>query len=757
MKTSKRKSAVPTSAGHLSSSNFVSNEQRELELTTSLASARTSLSERRIADLDTNELVATMAMLQHGTVIGVWETPRRWAPGLGDALWRIDLRERTLAFLPDSMKALMDAPTERSLQAERLKRLVAAAVDTMTRYLLVCRTGPAGMKRGANEPLDPSYIARLAYTHLPMLASIGIERQFKNPSDADGSRLFANLKTEDLVGKEKYAGAPLATELKRLALLHAKGLWNDAPELSSVRKTTQVEGPAEVPKAELKRDPHRPLPDDYVSEMGRKAAWLIENLGPSVVAALQGLAGIWKDAAVANASSPQLTNACNSYLRTFEWRDAELSSLTGLPFPILLNHVGRGHAVNDPGPAVWPPRGAAQVFGLAKLLQAAHLFVLSLSFGARRTEVITLERTCVAYAKDGEHYANGRTFKLVKRHDGEERDWVLPDFAVQALEQQVRLIAAAERLSPGTDIRDPDSVKPGLHLWGAIGGGVTNRAEPLNGKQLNYALVTFAEALGMSTKPGGQTLRSHRFRKTLARLGALAIVEAPKVLLDVFGHKSLEMTLYYILEDKDLRAEIEEIARELRVMRATTVVDEMLAAEEADEAIRQASGETSRTTGAAMGGYGGLAAVSIHRAVVAERDQAHRRSETWGAENVHDLAVMLTAQGNSWQMVRPGVVCTKHVGQAGPCNRKKGHPEPARCQSLCDYRLEEAWHREDVDGTIADAVRLYVEAGERGEDLAQCLWKDQVLVNLPRFPDLHAKWMQHAVVRNIVESEGNAA
>lgn len=499
------------------------------------------------------------------------------------------------------------------------------------------------------------------------------------------------------------------------------------------------------------------MPDDYVSEMGRKAAWLIENLGPSVVAALQGLASVWKDASATGATSPQLSNACSSHLLTFKWRDAEGCLLTELPFPILLNHAGRGHALNDPGPAVWPPRGAAQVFGLAKLVQAAHLFVLGLSFGARRTEVVTLERTCVAYAKDGERYANGRTFKLVKRHDGEERDWVLPDFAVQALEQQVRLVAAAERLSPGSDIKDPDTIKPGLHLWGAIGGGVADRSMPLDGKQLNYALVTFAEALGMSTRPGGQNLRSHRFRKTLARLGALAIVEAPKVLLDVFGHKSLEMTLYYILEDKDLRAEIEEIARELRVVRAIAVVDEMLAADEADEALRQASGEASASTRVAMGGYGGLAAVSIHRTVVAEREKVHRRGETWAAENVHDLAVMLTAQGTSWQMVRPGVACTKSVGQAGPCNRKKGHPEPARCQSKCDYRLEEAWHREDVDGTIGDAVRLYVDAGERGEDLAQCLWKDQVLVNLPRFPDLQAKWMQHAVVRSIVEAEENAA
>lgn len=157
------------------------------------------------------------------------------------------------------------------------------------------------------------------------------------------------------------------------------------------------------------------------------------------------------------------------------------------------------------------------------------------------------------------------------------------------------------------------------------------------------------------------------------------------------------MTLYYILSDKSLRAEIETVSRELRVMRAKEVIERMV---EADLA--------SQGTGSIdLGGYGGLAAVSLHNAIEVHRNRLHRRGEKLGANNVDELAELFTLQGKAWEQVRRGVLCTKFPGEAGPCSKSKGRPEPSKCQSSCTHRLEEAFLREDVDGAIRDSLAAY--------------------------------------------------
>ena len=149
-------------------------------------------------------------------------------------------------------------------------------------------------------------------------------------------------------------------------------------------------------------------------------------------------------------------------------------------------------------------------------------------------------------------------------------------------------------------------------------------------------------------------------------------------------------------------------------------------------------------------GYGGLAAQRVHAAVIAERERGFRSATTWGAANTHELAELLTAGGTTWQMVRRGVICTKGLRQVGPCSRKRGRPEPSQCQSSCDYRLEEAWLQAEVDGAIAEAVRLCREATDEGEELAASLWEDQILVNIDRFPQLREKWENEPVVARIL-------
>lgn len=724
---------------------------RDAELVATKALVTGDVATENIQFATREVLIAMQSSLLHGSEWGIWETPKRWAPMFKQSLLRVDLKARILALLPAEASAYRDLePNPSSIDWVRLERALAIAVLQTTRYLVLCRVGPVGLRHAANESSDPSTLAQRAHQFLPMLAALCVSKWLERHTRAsEAEAFFSLLSIEDLAHLSSRNRDALKVEMHRMAMLSEKALWFDAPKQSRIEVTTNPTGDKSPPTPDVERDPHQPFPDDWTGEMGHKCAWLIENLASSVIDVLGRLEELWNRAASTGAKPPTLTRWCQEYLSTYEWRDAAGQKLATLPFSLGLSRRG---AKDDGGDALaWPPVNAAQIFGLAKTVQTAHLFIVGLSMGSRRSETLTLERNCVRRGRDGELYASGRTFKLVQWHDGEERDWVLPDLAAQAIEQQSRLVAAGERLSSSSQPRLSESMPTGTHLWGAFGGGSHDRTQRLGPDQMNRDLVTLAEALGMETRPGGQLVRSHRFRKTLARLAALAIVESPKVLLDVFGHKSLEMTLYYILEDKDLRAEIDTVARELRVMRATTVVSDMVAAEEARQVLTAL--DEPDTDGAILGGYGGRAAFTIHNAVKVERERVHRTGEAWGADDTHELAVMLTAQGSNWQTVRKGVLCTKNIGQVGPCNRKKGHPEPSRCNATCDFRLEENWHLDDVDASIAYAIEQYLDAGRKEFDLAQEMWRAQVLNHLPRFPSLKAKWTVHPTVKAMLAQE----
>lgn len=214
--------------------------------------------------------------------------------------------------------------------------------------------------------------------------------------------------------------------------------------------------------------------------------------------------------------------------------------------------------------------------------------------------------------------------------------------------------------------------------------------------------------------------------------------------MDVFGHRSIEMTLYYILTDKDLRAEIETVSRELRVMRAREVIEKMV---EADLACQE-------ETAAELHGYGGLAAIPIHSAVTTHRQRVHRRGSNWNTDSVIELAELLTLQGKAWEQVRAGILCTKLPGESGPCNKRKGRPEPSKCRSSCTHRLEEAFLKEDVDASIRYAVDAYEHATLAEQSLTAAHWAAQVRTNVPRFPDLRQKWIGNPTVQALMDGGG---
>jgi hypothetical protein len=242
----------------------------------------------------------------------------------------------------------------------------------------------------------------------------------------------------------------------------------------------------------------------------------------------------------------------------------------------------------------------------------------------------------------------------------------------------------------------------------------------------------------MDPEPGGQQIRPHRLRKTVARLVALALVRAPRILMAVFGHKSIEMTMSYMLSDKNLRAEIEKVSRELRVVRAAEVVLDIVYAEDKKDAEL------------VNGGYGGPAAEAIQRAQKVYRERLHQMGDDFDVRTLSELAELLTLRGKAWVYVRPGIICTKFPGtESGPCNKSRGQPEPARCQTHCSHRLEEQFLRRDVDAAIAHAVDEYARMGKEGNELVQDSWASQIKLHLGRFEDIRRKWMSNPTVLRI--------
>lgn len=717
---------------------------RDGQVAAARALALLRFSAEDIQTLTAQQVVELQASLRHGSQLGTWETPPAWLPAGTRAIHRktADLRQRILDFLPNGSDPKTPAFT----------RALDRAVLSLTRYLLLLRLGPSGLgRKGLNRSLDVTTISAIAHLQGAALYAKALSKYFDDSAsidDVEGDALLSKLTDADLAEDSSYTGREARREGERMRMLADRGLWADAPILERQSRSAAMVGAPLSNPTPGRRDPHLPFPDDYLSAMAERSLWLMNVIAPNVLAVSERMIAIWAESTKFGWAWPTITsyrqNETREFLAQYVWRDQAGTEMTTLPFELRLPEELKFAALNPQedqvGELRWPPRNYRDIKAVLCSVQMAHYFIVALSMGARASEALSLERKCVVYAADGRPYANGLTYKLVQSFEGEMRDWQLPAVAARAIEQQARLVALAEQISDAGQGRirraklNEKNSALSQHLWGEISAGSSSdSSQPL--RHINVYLKRFAITLGMSTAPGGQNIRSHRFRKTLARLVALAVTQAPKILMDVFGHKSIEMTLYYILTDKDLRADIETISRELRVMRAKDVVERMVEAQLKPSASPD------------LGGYGGLGAVSVSNAVGMYRDRVHRRGEDWGATRAYELAELLTMQGTAWEQVRPGVLCTKFPGEAGPCNKSKGRPEPSKCQSTCGHRLEEAFLREDVDASIADCVQNYEEANGSGEALMASHWAAQVRAHVNRFSDLKSKWLPHPTVQ----------
>ncbi|OEZ59015.1 phage integrase family protein [Janthinobacterium sp. HH103] len=500
-------------------------------------------------------------------------------------------------------------------------------------------------------------------------------------------------------------------EGERFRNFHSRGLWWDPVPVIAVSTIAEEsnlsanETPDPLPTSPT-TDPYLPLPDALVHQVGLRAAWIVKDLMPVLLEAYRKVAAVQKSNA--HLATSMISRSTTAFLSAYIWKDTSGKPIKALPFQLDVE----GSGVNP----IWPPSNQASLQAYLRMGQMANFFVVGLSAGPRAGEINSFTTNCLRTSRDGMALANGQTYKLVDRFEGEERDWPMPKLAVQAIQHQITL----SKLVTGyySNIFKEGKEPLWRTFYHVSKGGV------LSGSH-NDEMRKFVTNLGLNGLLDEQSLSHHRFRKTIARLVALAYVHAPKILMDVFGHKSIEMTMHYILADPTILAQMRTIRKELVLIMAK-------------KAIQNASMN------------GGPAASKIRTAV---REMKFRHADDYGVDNEDDLAMILTGQGVFWMQPRPGVICTKLLDQVGPCAKGRSQPNPARCQSDCSFRLEEADNRAQVDETIADIVKKIQRAWAHEDEMLAGVWAGQLVTHVKRFDDLMAKWKTHPIVKTTLNRE----
>lgn len=676
-----------------------------------------------IQHLGQADLLTAQSLAGHGDVWGCWETPKSLSPGVLDNCYReIDLAKRLRDFL-DKEPASAAVPDT----------LIADGVLLLTRLALISRlVGAGGRNNDQTQRLKPSSIAQYLYQYWPRITAQAIRRKAE---DLNAPGLLACLYESDVLEFSAYHKTRV--EISRIDVMVVKGLWSDAPPLPNITQTTDPSGIEATRTPQKIPVPHPPIPDDYMAVIGPRVLWIVQEMGPHFLRLMEVLPVFlqtldWSLSGENN--SRHLRNFIAGQMATHPWQNHAGHSLVP-PFPIITaGAASRRHGVNK---QEWPPRTWEHIINLSILLQSAHLFVSLLSCAGRVGEVETLTRNCVVFERDGRDYLRGHTYKLSGNLFGDARQWPAPDILRQCLGQQARLATVWDSIPKSLKASSlPEVPRFEGSLWVSLGvGGNAGR----DGSRIcvNDTLMSLATRIGMDPKPSGKNLHAHRFRKTIGRLAGVALFNSPLVLKQLFGHKSIEMTLHYILSDPGIREEAEKVLRELRIMHCVDALEEVHQALQNGEPIP---------------GHGGAGAARLVTAVVNEGKRLEQSGRMWGEGSAYDLAYLLTAQGKGWRLIKENIVCSKVPGEDGMCQKKrsKGEPNTANCQPECNNRIVLARQRRDTELV----VEQYLDIARKARGDGQLLVLAGVMKNfrdeLENFADLKEQYLANPDVQSLL-------
>jgi hypothetical protein len=667
------------------------------------------------------DLLLAQSIAGHGNEWGVWKTPKSISPGKISPTFRdIDLAKRLRDYLAQ----------ETELEAS-LELLVGDGVLLLTRIALLLRLAPTGgQRRTKNRRLKPSTLAQGLFSYGPQILARAIRRKAKRP-DAQG--LIACLTEEDVreLGKVKK----LRIELERFGILAARGWWNDLPPQPDITRTTNPRGSKQERAPEESEGEYQPIPDTYLAEIGPRILWLIRDLGPNLLPLLEDFATCLESLDWAEMTRNKLRDdngIINKFiarhLREHPWKDLA-GKLLKPNFPLKTGSKNKNKFE-------WPPRNYEQLKVLSVTLQSAHLFLTLFACAGRIGEIETLPRSCVTTESDGKGYVRGWTYKLSSNLFGDARQWPAPTVLVQVLGQQIRLAAVWSRLPPGKILDGLPKGSPAPQaLWLSLGaGGGASAAAPL-GHSVD-ALKSLAERVGMDPKPGGINLHPHRFRKTIGRVAGIALFNSPLVLKRLFGHKSIEMTLRYILCDQDIRTEAEAVLRELRILHCAEAIEE----------VREALAKD-----APLPGHSGAPAERMFEAVKEHEARLAKAGRLWAEGSAYELAYLMTANGQGWRFIQKNIVCTKVPGEDGLCKKKRnrGEPDTSNCKIECSNRIVLAIERR-VAGEVVESY-LDVARQALGDEQYMVFYEamQRVVEELDSFPDIKAQYLTNPEVKSL--------
>ncbi|AND89552.1 bll4269 [Bradyrhizobium diazoefficiens USDA 110] len=480
--------------------------------------------------------------------------------------------------------------------------------------------------------------------------------------------------------------------------LYADGEFADGHDGPTIERNRHGRtAPAPVEKTEQRS--WQPFSDSFVTEFIRRSLWVQNSLADQLIPLWAELRQIAASEAAQGRSSahPSVIALRRSAIERVRWIDAKNQPITQLPFEVD-HRDGRSNQ--------WPPRSARDINRMVSTLQAMNFGMIDFCTGARASELAAAEDNENQGSDDRLHSV---TFKLVDQIGGKKRDWPLHPAAVRAIELQQKICRVVRPAGQS-------------HLWVILGDG-----EKLGKRLLNLTepFVQAVDHLGLSGLTGRDRAHVHRWRHTVARLVALSVVGAPQVLLDLFGHRDLEMTLRYMLSDPRIIEDAMKVAKETSFVMAEEALAETIEGE--------AGGP------AAMPLQAGLAAAGMRRG-----------EEVFETATLRETAEVLTFNGRYWLMVRPGVICTKGLGQAGPCTRERGAPDPGACRTTCEHRLETTRAKQGCEETLR---ALIIERERADNDMVVANLDGQILANLERWDDVRSRVLNdHPEIQSIWEA-----
>ena len=119
---------------------------------------------------------------------------------------------------------------------------------------------------------------------------------------------------------------------------------------------------------------------------------------------------------------------------------------------------------------------------------------------------------------------------------------------------------------------------------------------------------------------------------------------------------------------------------------------------------------------------------------------------------LRETAEVLTYEGKTWSLVREGVICTKGLGQHGPCTKGRGAPDPGGCRTSCDHRFELSIAKEQCTETLRALIREREAAEAGGLEMVIENLDGQIIAELKRWPEVREHFIaEHPDINGVWE------